>query len=295
MKKILLFALLAMSLVTVVLTGCKKEIDFDFHEVAPVVVIEGRVTNEGMDVLVSNTRSVADSVHPRCLPGAVVSITGNGTTTTLPYNADTDSYHSDVTGQAGQSYQLSVDYDGHHYEASAFMHDAAHILSTGFYWLSVMGERMLAYELWATDPQPTERNFFWYRLDRISNHPHILQMNALAKEPYRWSVHDDRGSPLGKIFINVMTTSEKTMDEDEEENWKSILYEGDKVVCRLMSIDRPVYDYFSSLRAGQRGGANPNTNISGGCLGYFAASTVTRSDTIEFHRSEVQEWQAKAW
>lgn len=291
MKKITFLTLLFFALFTVLLSGCKKEIDFDYHEVAPVVVVEGRVTNEGMEVLVTTTRLVTDSVHPRCQQGAVVSITGNGTTTILPYDAATDSYHSTVAGKAGETYHLSVDYDSHHYEASATMHDAAPIVSANFYWLTVLDQRMLAYELWARDPDADERNFFWYRVDRISQHPHILQMKSQAGEPYRWSVRDDRGCPPGMFFLDVVTTSEKAMDEDEEENWKSILYEGDKVVCRLMTIDRPVYDYFTSLRAGQNGGANPRTNISGGCLGYFAAGTVTHTDTIEFHRSDVQEWK----
>jgi hypothetical protein len=291
MKKKTLFTFLLFDLFTVSLTGCKKEIDFDYHEIAPVVVIEGRVTNEGMEVLVTTSRSVTDSVHPRCLQGAAVSITGNGVTTVLPYDAATDSYHSAVTGKAGETYHLSVDYDGRHYEASATMHDAAPILSANFYWMSMLGERMLVYELWAVDPDAAERNYYWYRVDRISKHPHILQMKSQAQEPYRWSVRDDRGCPPGKFFLDVMATSEKAMDEDKEENWKSIFYEGDKVVCRLMTIDRPVYDYFTSLRAGQSGGANPRTNISGGCLGFFAAGTVTRTDTIVYHKSDVQDWK----
>jgi hypothetical protein len=91
----------------------------------------------------------------------------------------------------------------------------------------------------------------------------------------------------------MVTTSEKNMDKDEEEHWKSILYDGDSITCQLMTIDRPIYDYFSSLRAGQRGGANPHTNISGGCLGYFAAGSITRTDTIVFRRSSIKEWQAQ--
>ena len=91
----------------------------------------------------------------------------------------------------------------------------------------------------------------------------------------------------------MMSASEKMMDKDEEEHWKSILYDGDSIACQLMTIDRPVYEYFSSLRAGQRGGANPRSNISGGCLGYFAAGSVTRTDTIVFKRSSVREWKER--
>ena len=33
--------------VLVAITSCKKEIEMDYREVAPLVMIEGRVTNEG--------------------------------------------------------------------------------------------------------------------------------------------------------------------------------------------------------------------------------------------------------
>ena len=270
------------------LTACKKEIDFDFHEVEPVVVIEGQVTNEGSSVIITQSRSVTDSVHPRCLQGAVVTITADGSTTPLPYDAASDSYCSPMAGVAGTTYQLSVDLGGRHYEASAFMPASAPILSADFYWMTVIDQRMLVYELWATDPYPSERNHYWYRIDRISHHPHFE--GKRNTEPYRWSVRDDRGCPPGKLFIDIVTTTEKVMDEDEEDNWKSILYDGDTITCQLMTIDRPVYDYFSSLRAGQSGGANPRSNITGGCLGYFAAGSVTRSDTIVFRRNSVKEW-----
>ena len=273
------------------LTACKKEIDFDFNEVDPVVVIEGRVTNEGTTVMITPTRAVTDSVRSRCVQGAVVTVTADGVTTPLSYDAATDRYRSSLVGVPGKTYQLSIDLDGHHYTASAFMSESAPILSADFFWMSVLDERMLVYELWAVDPYPTERNQYWYRVDRISHHPHFE--GKRKTEPYRWGVLDDRGCPPGRIFLDMVSTSEKNMDEDEEEHWKSILYDGDSITCQLMTIDRPVYDYFSSLRAGQSGGANPRTNISGGCLGYFAAGSITRTDTIVFHRTGIKEWKAQ--
>jgi len=287
MRKLLYIILTALAV-----TACKKEIDFDFHEVQPVIVIEGRVTNEGTSVVITPSRSVTDSIRPRCLQGAVVTVSAAGTPTLLTYDASTDSYCSHMKGVVGTTYELSVDLDGHHYEASAYMSAPAPILSAGFYWMTVLDERMLVYELWAVDPYPSERNQYWYRVDRTTHHPHFE--GKTTTEPYRWSVIDDRGFPPGKVFIDIMSTSEKAMDEDEEENWKHILYDGDSITCQLMTIDRPVYDYFSSLRAGQSGGANPRSNITGGCLGYFAAGTVTRTDTIVFHRDSVNEWTPPA-
>ena len=81
------------------LSACTKEIDFDFHEEDPVVVIEGQVTNEGRWVTVSRSRSVTDSVHSRCLPGAYITINGDdGLTTELTYDEATNRYFSPVPG-----------------------------------------------------------------------------------------------------------------------------------------------------------------------------------------------------
>lgn len=288
MRKIL-FIILSV----VALTSCKKEIDFDFNEIEPLVVIEGRVTNEGSKVLITPSRSVTDSIHPRCLQGATVTISAEGNTIILPYDEASDSYYSPFSGVAGTTYQLSVDYDGHHYEASALMMEPAPIISADFYWMAMLDERMLVYELWALDPYPSQRNQYWYRIDRITHHPHFE--GKRMTEPYRWGILDDRGCPPGYVFLDMMSASEKTMDKDEEDRWKSILYDGDSITCQLMTIDRPVYDYFSSLRAGQSGGANPRTNISGGCLGYFAAGSVTRTDTIVFQRYGIKEWSKPTW
>ena len=121
-------------LAMMVLTACTKEIDFDFHEVEPMVVIEGKVTNEGSSVVISQSRSVTDSVHSRCLTGAAVSITTDDSTTILSYDAASDSYRSSMSGVAGKTYQLSVDFNGHHYEANAYMPASAPILSADFFW-----------------------------------------------------------------------------------------------------------------------------------------------------------------
>ena len=281
MQKCLLFFVLICSL-----TACKKEIDFDYNEVAPIVVIEGQVTNEGTDISITKSRSVADSVTRYSLPGAVVTVTGCGASEVIPYDPHTQRYHSAFKGTVGETYRLTVDFEDQHYEGTSTMPAAAPILSTEFLWFEVMGERMVVYEVWATDPLPTERNYYWWRMDRITHHPHF--QDKPLTEPYRWSVFDNRGTPPGLLYRDVTCMSERVAEEDEEDNWKSILYEGDSITFRLMSIDRSVYEFLTSLRSGQSGGANPYTNLTGGCLGYFTASSVTRSDTIVFRYSDIK-------
>ena len=282
MRKILYFMI-----PVALLTACTKEIDFDFNEIDPLVVIEGKVTNEGRSVLITRSRSVTDSVHARCLQGANVVISDGITATSLTYDAATDSYYSPIPGTANQTYHLSVDFEGTHYEASSTMPAAAPIISSVFMWLPMMDSRMLCYEMWAVDPEPDVRNYYWVQMLRISHHPHFEGKSQTA--PFAWDLFDDRGCQPGTLFIDWMIASEQSMDEDKEENWKRLLYDGDSVSLRLMSVDPQVYNYLLELGAGQHNGANPHSNITGGCLGYFAACAVSHTDTIVFNRSNLKE------
>lgn len=282
MKKLLYLALSFLLLV-----ACTKEIDFDYNDVSPVVMIEGNVSNEGCEVLITKTRHMADSTKSPCLTGASVVITSEGVSQTLPFDAHTRSYRSPFKGTPRQTYQLSIDFEGQHYEATSTMPAPAPIKSATFLWQTIMKERLLAYEVWAIDPYPDERNYYWYRMDRISHHPHFDTKKLT--EAYRWNVFDDRGFPPGLIYRDVICMSERAAEEDKEENWKSILYEGDTITFQLMTIDRPTYDFFRSLRSGQSGGANPSTNITGApCLGYFTATSITHADTVVFHYDNIQ-------
>jgi hypothetical protein len=269
------------------LFACKKEIDFDYNEIDPIVIVEGRVTNEDMSVVITKSRSVLDSVKGRCLTGADVVIACEGTKTVLPYDAAHGCYYSPLTGVPGKTYTMTVDFEGQHYEATSTMTAPAPILTVEFLWQPVMKERLLAYELWGVDPEPDVRNCFWYRMDRTFHHPHFVEHKPTGA--YRWSVFEDRGNLPGKLSLDVMCMSERAAEEDKEENWKGILYEGDTVTFQLMTIDRPTYDYFSSLRAGQSGGANPRSNITGGCQGYFTAGSITHADTLVFRYDIVKE------
>ena len=283
MKKLLYMLLAVMSL-----TACKKEIDFDFNEIDPIVVIEGKVTNEGSTVVISRSRSVMTAERVHCLQGAIVTVTGNGTTTPLLYDAEKDCYYSELAGVPGVTYQLSVDFEGKHYEATSQMQAQAPILSYEFFWLRMMNERMLSFEMWAQDPEPNQRTYYWFRMLRKSSNPHFA--NSPQTEPYDWDSFDDRGCPPGKVFVDVVTVSEQQMKDDEEDYWKWILYDGDRITVELMTVDRTVHDYLRELKASQQGnGANPHSNITGGCLGYFVATSISRTETIVFDRSSLKD------
>ena len=272
-------------LLLLALTGCKREIDFDYHDVEPVVNIEGRITNEQAYVLITRSRSMGDSVRGRGIGGADVVISGDGRSEQLVYHADDGRYHSPTgwTGEAGKTYQLRVTLDGRQYEATSTMPPPAPITSASFTWLKVLTNQLLIFSVWATDPEPDVRNYYWYRMDRRSVNPEARRKQA--GDAYRWNVFDDRGSMGGRIYRDIHCMMDEQEDDPDEDDLKSVLFDGDTITFQLMTIDRPAFEYYQSLSSGQRMGANPQSNITGGCQGYFAAGNVTRTDTLYYHKT----------
>ena len=272
------------------LVSCEKEIDINYHEIEPIVVIEGRVTNEGTEVSVRHSRSVDDSVKSASLPGASISVFDEGEEHRLTYDSKDGCYRSDLKGTPGHSYRMTADFEGKHYEATSVMPAPSSIISTNFYWFKVLEERLLVDVMWATDPNPEERNYFMYRIDRHSSNPHITP--KMQSRAYRWNVFDDRGNPPGRVVRDIHCVMERTVKDDKEEDWDQILYDGDTIMLQLMTIDLPAYEYFRTLFSGQGSGANPIGNISGGCLGYFMAAGITHADTVVFHLNDVTDFTA---
>lgn len=267
--------------------SCQKEIELDYRDIEPVVSIEGRVTNEQVYVLITRTRSMNDSVKSRGIGGAVVTISSEDGTEQLVYDARDGYYRpaSGMKGMPGRTYRLDVTLDGHQYAASSTMPRQASIVSTQFIWQSLLDNGMLMYEMWASDPEPDVRNYYWYRVDRRAKDPKVRQKQGT--DAYRWSSFDDRGAINARIYRDIMCVNEEMMDgqDIEDDQLKSILFDGDTITLQLMTIDRAMFEYYQSLSVGQRMGANPISNISGGCLGYFAAGSVSHADTVIYNKN----------
>lgn len=267
--------------------SCQKEIELDYRDIEPVVSIEGRVTNEQVYVLITRTRSMNDSVKGRGIGGAVVTISSEDGTEQLVYDVRDGYYRpaSGMKGVPGRTYRLDVTLDGHQYAASSTMPRQAPIVSTQFIWQSLLDNGMLMYEMWATDPEPDVRNYYWYRMERRAKDPKVRQKQGA--DPYRWSSFDDRGAINARIYRDIMCVNEEMMDgqDIEDDQLKSILFDGDTITLQLMTIDRAMFEYYQSLSVGQRMGANPISNISGGCLGYFAAGSVSHADTVIYNKN----------
>ena len=97
-----------------------------------------------------------------------------------------------------------------------------------------------------------------------------------------------------KFYTNGKTNSESyRLYDDQYTNGENIDIRaggaevGDTNVVVLMSIDKRAYDYYHTLEEILRTNplfgstpANPNTNLTNGALGYFAAYTVSTKPII---------------
>ena len=273
--------LMALSL----LVGCEKEIDIDYHEIEPIMVVEGVLTNEDLNVIITSSRSMENPNKELYITDCLVTVSSDeGWEEILVYDASRHAYRSPSgrVGSSGHTYQLRIVNQGKEYVASSFMPQPSDITATRFFWMTVLDERFLAYDVLATDPQPEERNYFWYR---------FLRNDTV----YRWNAFDDRGCPPGAIFREVLCMTETMAEENKEEDHEHILYEGDKMYFELYSIDRASYEYFQSLAMSSRTGSNPKGNINGGCLGFFTAAYVSHIPPFFFTFEGIEEWDKETF
>ncbi len=250
------------------LSACEKEIALDYRSVDPLYVIEGRVTNEITEVLITQTRDMNDGIKGTGLDRATVSITdSDGYTEALQYQPD--GYYRSVTGltgEVGKGYTLSVSIDEEEFTSFSEMNGVVPIDTLYFHWLEVMGERIL-FARFIFEDRAGEENYYHYRMYRNG-------------EIYRWEVEHDRGSDGMKIQEDFFCTSERTAEKNKEEDWDEILYEGDLIELEIQTIDRSTYDYLYSLYISENTSANPVSNFTGNCLGYFSAYSTTRIQAV---------------
>ena len=68
-------------------TSCKKDIEIDYHQIAPIYVVEASVSNDGMEARISQTNDMDDNSTKSDISQAKVVITGSdGSQNTLTYS-----------------------------------------------------------------------------------------------------------------------------------------------------------------------------------------------------------------
>ena len=102
-------------------TSCKKDIEIDYHQVAPIYVVEASVSNNGMEARISETNNMDDNSTQSNINGAKVVVTGSdGSVNTLTYTRN-GTYRASAKGVPGVEYTIDVTLDGNHFTSSSVM------------------------------------------------------------------------------------------------------------------------------------------------------------------------------
>ena len=260
--------MLVLTVLLCTLSSCQKIVSIDLNAAAPHMVIEGNITDQHdtATVVISKTGTYfSSSINVPPVSHAIVTITDDlGKSDTLK-EAWNGTYQSPtLKGVTGKRYTLNVLSEGIAYSAVSYMPNK--VLIDSLYSIQVQERNGgIGYDIYVMFKDPAESGNFYRIRPRVNSLPpdsingarNFLYTDKLANgteitERIGVRIHNgDRGT------VNV----------------------GDTITVDLLSIDQATYDYYRTLQAIRSSDqsatalspANPNTNLTNGSLGYFAA------------------------
>lgn len=261
--------------------SCEEVVILDIDELDERIVIEGLITNERRQAFVKITESrdfYAEGPAAR-VTNATVEVQINGGEV-IPFFHNPDNlpalagYYFPIgglTGQVGSSYELSVELNGTHYEASETMLPVSRI-----------------------DSLTTKFNADEFEDPQVPGRYYEVLLNA--QEP-----QDREDQYLFKFYRNDTLVRDFPTDiyvaEDEllggniaELEIAGYYALGDVSRVEMYSLTREAFVYYSDLSNLLNGDggmfspppANPRSNISNGALGYFQVSAVDSEELVVY-------------
>ena len=244
--------------------ACKKIITVDLNNAAPVLVVQGNITNEAGPYTVKLSKSVsysADNVYP-AVTGAVVKITddSSGIIDVLTETANGIYVTDGIQGTPTHTYHLYIKAEGKEYTSVSTMPQQVLIDSLSFL-------TTVAFSRKQTNPIP---NF---------------QDPAGIYNAYRF-LETINSTPSKQIFVFDDRLSDGRYIARQLNNDSTYIQSGDTIRLEMQCIDKQNFEYFKELsRQDPTNGqptspANPTSIISNGALGYFSAHTVQRTQKV---------------
>ncbi len=262
--KILIFSL-------IFLASCEKELDFKYHDIEPLTVIEGELTSKGAKIGITLTTPMDEPMDRTRLTDASVVITDLTDGKEYTLTADAEGFFTDPTpGIPGHHYRLTVEREGNSYTMETKMYPATEIVEAEFNWISMPYDQVAVFQARYLDNPADTGDCYWVKLYRNG-------------EIYSWQEQDDRTASDG---VNTFFTMTSRKDTDEEED-DEVLFDGDVMTVTVTPISREMHDYLEALQNDSNG-----TMLFSGhrVLGYFLASEPT-SRSVTFHPDEIPEYK----
>jgi hypothetical protein len=259
----------SMSIVLVVLlSSCEQVISVDLNQAAPQVVIEGIVTDQPGPYSVSLTESgnyFEQSLYFPPVTNALVVLSDDlGNRDTLKEGTP-GTYKSSLVlrGMPGRTYALRVETGGKRYDAFSTMPQKAAIDSL-FAVPRSSSRGDPGYDIYLLFKDPPELGNY-YRVNVHVSNP-LVAMDSIDGRRYR-------------LYSDKLTNGNEALYRIRA---RRTIVPGDTITVDLLSLDRAAYDYYRTLNdiltsdrsPTSLSPANPNTNLSNGSLGYFAAYAI---------------------
>ncbi len=258
--------LLLFFLVAVVAAGCQQVVSIDLNNADPHLVIEGNITDQAgpYTVKLSKTGNYFEPalVFP-AVSNAYIAVTDDqGHRDTLKEISPGTYKSSTLQGSVGRTYTLDIVAEGRPYSGTSSM--PAKVLIDSLYAVvrnSSRGEP--GFDIYVAFKDPPEPGNY-YRLNARSSA--LIPADSIDGRRYR-------------LYTDKLTNGNEMAERIRAGR---NVQTGDTITVELLSIDRPTYDYFNTLRdvlssdqaATLLAPTNPNTNLSNGSLGYFSAYTI---------------------
>lgn len=263
MKKIYSFFYIALLVFS--LTSCEKVIDLDLNTTAPIIVVDGEVTNSlamGSTVKLSYTSGVKSDNSIVPLHGATVTIQeDSGTVYSLPEVSKGVYRNESLVGITGKTYNLKVVTGGVILTSSSRMPAMVNFDSLVVEDFPNFGKTVKVVTPFYNDPKGFGNN---YNLFMFKN-------GRLIKDAF---AYDDS-------FIDGKKATFPLIYSREVDEFKK----GDIIEVVLNCIDYANFKYWFSFSQSSTGSPqavpdNPISNIKGNAIGVFGANTYQKRNVV---------------
>ena len=243
-------------------TGCEKVITLDLKTSPSQLVIEGNLADDGRPCQVSLSTSTnytnANTFAP--VSGATITLSDDaGGRETLREAAPGQYLGATLAGVPGRTYSLRVETGGSAYLALARLPAPVVPFGKLSTRLSIFGADNIDAVVDYLDPPGLGNSYLFrqYRNGRLN--PAIFALNDKFND----------GKPVSQALRTPGGNDDNNIDK---------LLPGDSLRVEMQNVDPAVYEYFRTLNQILTPGgaptttpANPQSNFSGGVLGYFSA------------------------
>lgn len=253
------------------LTACEDELDFQYHDIEPLKVIEGTFTQEWGGLKITLTTPMDEPLDTTPLTDADVAITDLTEGTTYQLTPDAEGIYrlpQGIVPLTGHEYAVDVTTAGQHFKATSTMLPPTSIDVLEFSWIAFPGTEQASLQVGFPDPEPGVENYYFvkiYRNDRT----------------FTWSLARDIYMVDGLVRVNFFLTDREPKDDA---TFYDMLEPGDVVKAEVYPVDLKMFDY---LMSAAMPGKNMIDYFSGDkCLGYFLTAPVA-SQTIVYDPEKI--------